>query len=209
VVLLHGWVGRGSQMGLLARAVAARGFRAVAFDGPAHGRSPGRRTNLIMHSAALVDVTTGQPDLRGIVGHSFGAMSISYRWSQLPPMKRVVMISPPAEMELYSRMFIQAIGGSDEVHRRMLEIYHRRFGISWKDLTVENMAPRLEAPLLVVHDLSDHQAPFNHGQRTCQVWAGARMHATEGLGHLRILRNDGVADVIADFMSDAPSPSES
>jgi len=120
VVLIHGWNSRGSQMGWLARAIASRGFRAVVFDGPAHGRSPGRRTNLINHSAALVDVATGVPDLHGIVGHSFGALAASFRWSELPPLKRVVMVSPPAEMKLYSRMFMQAIGGSDEVHRRII-----------------------------------------------------------------------------------------
>jgi len=205
VVLIHGWNGRGSQMGWLARAIASRGFRAVVFDGPAHGRSPGRRTNLINHSAALVDVATGVPDLHGIVGHSFGALAASFRWSELPPLKRVVMVSPPAEMKLYSRMFMQAIGGSDEVHRRIIEIYHRRFGIVWDELTVETMAPNLDVPLLVVHDRSDRQAPFSHGQRTCQVWAGSRLHETEGLGHLRILRNDGVANVIADFISDDQS----
>lgn len=206
VILLHGWNGRGGQMGFLGREIATRGFRSVAFDGPAHGRSPGRRTNLINHSAALVDVATGLPDLLGIVGHSFGALSVSFRWQELPPLKRVVMVSPPAEMKIYSRMFMQAIGGSDEVHRRMLEIYHRRFGIVWDDLTVENLVPNLEVPLLVVHDRADNQAPFHHGQRTQQAWPGARMHATEGLGHLRILRNEAVADVIAGFMVDGHSP---
>ena len=206
VILLHGWNGRGSQMGFLGREIAARGFRSVAFDGPAHGRSPGRRTNLINHSAALVDVATGLPDLHGIVGHSFGALSVSFRWKELPPLKRVVMVSPPAEMKIYSRMFMQAIGGSDEVHRRMLEIYHRRFGIVWDELTVESLAPNLDVPLLVVHDRADNQAPFLHGQRTQQAWTGARLHATERLGHLSILRNEEVADVIADFLTGSHSP---
>jgi pimeloyl-ACP methyl ester carboxylesterase len=202
VVLVHGWNGRGSQMGWLAKAIASRGFRAVVFDGPAHGHSPGRRTNLINHSAALVDIAEALSEFHGIVGHSFGALAISFRWSEIPPLKRVAMVSPPAEMKLYSKVFMQAIGGNQEVHDRMLDIYRQKFGIFWDDVTVENMAPKIEAPLLVVHDRSDRQAPFSHGQRTCRVWAGSRLHETEGLGHHRILRNDAVADVIADFMID-------
>ena len=201
VILLHGWNGRGSQMGLLARTIAARGFRAVAYDGPAHGRSPGRRTNLIKHSAALVDVAAGTTDLHGIVGHSFGALAISFRWAELPALEKLVMVSPPAGMKIYSRMFIEAVGANDRVHGAMLEIYRRRFGIVWDDLTVENLAPQLEAPLLVVHDPTDSQAPFTHGERTCDAWPDARLHETERLGHMRILRNDGVAGVIADFLS--------
>lgn len=202
VVLVHGWNGRGSQLGLVAQAAAAVGFRALAIDGPAHGRSPGRRTNLIDFSAALVDICSGLPDLHGLVGHSFGALSFSYRWSELPPIQRLVMISPPADMKTYSRMFIQAVGGSEQVHDRMLAIYRRKFNITWDDLTVESLAPGLETPLLIVHDKGDRQAPFKHGQRTQQSWPAARLHETEKLGHMRILRDDGVAKLIASFLAE-------
>jgi pimeloyl-ACP methyl ester carboxylesterase len=201
VILLHGWNGRGSQMGLLAQTIAVSGFRAVAFDAPAHGRSPGRRTNLLNLSAALVDVAEGLPDLHGIVGHSFGALAISYRWAELPNLNRLVMVSPPAETKFYSRMFIEAIGANNRVHEAMTEIYERRFDITWDDLTVENLAPELDTPLLVVHDRSDRQAPFSHGERTRDTWARARLHETEQLGHMRILRDEKVAAVITDFMT--------
>lgn len=201
VVLIHGWNGRGSQMGFLAKAIADRGFRAVAFDGPAHGRSPGRRTNLINHSAALVDVCRLFPDLHGIVGHSFGALAFSFRWTELPPARRLIMFSPPADMFTYSQLFINAIGASDEVHFRMLDLYHKRFGISWDQVTVENLAPELKIPLLVIHDRNDRQAPFSHGQRTRDTWPDARLHETEGLGHMRILRNEGVAKVATEFLA--------
>ena len=158
VVLVHGWNGRGSQMGFLARTIAAKGYRAVVFDGPAHGRSPGRRTNLINHSAALLDITRSLPDLQGIIGHSFGALAISYRWAELPTLKKLIMVSPPADMKLYSRMFIRLVGGNDRVHRGMLDIYEKKYGIVWDDFSVEHLAPQLEVPLLVVHDRGDRQA---------------------------------------------------
>lgn len=202
VILLHGWNGRGSQMGLLARTIAQNGFRAVAFDAPAHGRSPGRRTNLLNHSAALVDVANNMDKLHGIVGHSFGALAISYRAAELPALQKLAMISPPAETKFYSRMFIDAIGASDGVHEAMTKIYERRYSITWEDLTVENLAPALDTPLLVVHDRTDRQAPFSHGERTRDTWARARLHETDSLGHLRILRNEEVARVIADFMTE-------
>lgn len=205
VILLHGWNGRGSQMGLLAKAIARKGFRALAFDAPAHGRSPGRRTNLLNHSAALVDVANNTDQLHGIAGHSFGALAISYRWAELPPLARLAMVSPPAETKFYSRMFIDAIGANNRVHDAMTEIYERRFAITWDDLTVENLAPALDTPLLVVHDRTDQQAPFSHGERTRDTWTHARLHETERLGHMRILRDENVAAVIADFMVSDPA----
>ena len=35
------------------------------------------------------------------------------------------MISPPAETRIYSRMFIEAIGATDQVHDAMVAIYRR------------------------------------------------------------------------------------
>ncbi|MES9847744.1 MAG: alpha/beta fold hydrolase, partial [Candidatus Thiodiazotropha sp.] len=47
VLLCHGWGGRGTQFFALIEALAAAGYRAVAFDAPAHGDSSGKRTNML------------------------------------------------------------------------------------------------------------------------------------------------------------------
>ena len=44
VLLVHGWEGRGAQLGALVDPLVAAGYRAVALDGPAHGDSPGVTT---------------------------------------------------------------------------------------------------------------------------------------------------------------------
>jgi predicted alpha/beta hydrolase family esterase len=151
-----------------------------------------------------VDVADQVLDLAGIVGHSFGALAISYRWQELPTLPKAVMISPPAEMQIYSRMFIEAVGATNEVHDRMLAIYRKKFDVVWDDITVENLAPQLTTELLVVHDRADRQAPFDHGERTARVWPNARLHPTDRLGHLRILRSDAVAADIAAFLAAGP-----
>ena len=45
-LLVHGWAGRGLQLGAFANPLVAAGFRVVAYDGPGHGSSPGRTSNL-------------------------------------------------------------------------------------------------------------------------------------------------------------------
>src|SRR5512139_2122033 len=44
IVLAHGWGGRGSQMRAFVPPLLAAGYRAVVFDGPAHGLSGGLST---------------------------------------------------------------------------------------------------------------------------------------------------------------------
>lgn len=40
IVLMHGWEGRASQLGLFALPLVAAGYRVVGLDGPGHGESP-------------------------------------------------------------------------------------------------------------------------------------------------------------------------
>jgi predicted alpha/beta-fold hydrolase len=53
VLMVHGWNGRGAQLGAFAPELVHAGFRVVTFDTPAHGRSPGRATNLPEISEAI------------------------------------------------------------------------------------------------------------------------------------------------------------
>src|ERR687889_951115 len=47
VLLVHGWEGRGAQLGAFVDPLVAAGFRVVALDNPAHGESNGSRSDLI------------------------------------------------------------------------------------------------------------------------------------------------------------------
>jgi hypothetical protein len=42
ILLVHGWGGRGGQLGAFVEPLVSRGFSVTAFDGPAHGASEGR-----------------------------------------------------------------------------------------------------------------------------------------------------------------------
>src|SRR5690349_395790 len=46
VLLVHGWAGRGTQLGEFVAPLVAAQRRVVALDAPAHGDSPGTQTNV-------------------------------------------------------------------------------------------------------------------------------------------------------------------
>src|SRR5205085_10246750 len=43
ILLVHGWEGRGAQLGALVEPLVDAGFSVLTFDGPAHGDSSGKR----------------------------------------------------------------------------------------------------------------------------------------------------------------------
>src|SRR5919107_5916537 len=75
VLLVHGWEGRGAQLGAFVDPLVAAGYRAVALDGPAHGDSPGRTTTGPEFARALITTRDVVGSLAGVIGHSFGGFT--------------------------------------------------------------------------------------------------------------------------------------
>ena len=72
VLLVHGWGSRAGRFRVLATALLESGFRVVAHDAPAHGRSTGRFASLPEFARALRAVADRAGEIHGIVGHSLG-----------------------------------------------------------------------------------------------------------------------------------------
>lgn len=67
-----------------------------------------------------------------------------------------------------------------------------REGILMPQFEPPAVGPRIGVPVLVVHDEDDRINRFADGQAYRQSIAGARLHATRGLGHLRRLKDGDV-----------------
>ncbi|KFE71996.1 hypothetical protein DB31_0257 [Hyalangium minutum] len=61
----------------------------------------------------------------------------------------------------------------------------------------------MEADLLIFHDESDREIPLAQGEALAQLWRGAGFVRTQGLGHLRLLKDPGVVQRAADFLAGA------
>jgi pimeloyl-ACP methyl ester carboxylesterase len=89
--------------------------------------------------------------------------------------------------------------------RRRIE---RHIGVTWEELDPCRAAADLRIPLLVFHDRNDREAPFAGGVALARSWLGARLVATEGLGHTRILRNESVVAQATEFLTQARAEAE-
>jgi pimeloyl-ACP methyl ester carboxylesterase len=191
VLLIHGWGGHSGQMAALVEAVTMAGARAVAIDLPGHGESTGRMSSLVHFAAAIERAAALWKPVRGLLAHSFGAAAGTYAMSRGLAVGRAAFFAPPARFDTFWARFRAGVGVSDEVWRRLLRDSESWLQVSFDGIAPIDLAPRMTVPLLVLHDAGDREMPFAEGAELAARWPGAALRRTEGLGHLRILRDPG------------------
>jgi pimeloyl-ACP methyl ester carboxylesterase len=197
VLLVHGWGGHAGQMTTLVDPAVAAGFRVVAVDLPGHGESAGRVSSLVHGASALARVAALFGPVRGLVAHSFGAAVSTYAMASGLAVERAVFFAPPSRFETFWQRFRMGVGVSDIVMERMLHRAEEWLDVRFAAISPVDLAPRMETPLLVLHDPEDREMPFGEGAELAASWPGAVLRRAERLGHLRILRDPGcVAEAV-------------
>lgn len=201
VILLHGWEGRGSQLARFAAPLARRGFRVVAFDAPGHGSSSGRQSSLPHFAWSLRGVADAEGAPHAIIGHSLGCAAATLAMRDGLAISKAVFVAPPLNPADYTRQFGAIFGLPDEVIHGLRNRVEERFLRKWDDFSLASMAPGMSAGLLVAHDRDDTETPWAGGARLVDLWPGARLLTTEGLGHRRILREPSIIEEAAGFIA--------
>jgi pimeloyl-ACP methyl ester carboxylesterase len=201
VLLVHGWQGRRGQLAKIAVNLSERGYRVIAFDGPAHGSSAKKRTTLVEFSEAVQCAARQFGPLYGIVGHSFGAAAVAIAMRKGVRAERAVLISCPFSLRHVVSNFARFVGLPSRSHEKMYPLMERLHRCPEDQLSFESIGPDLETPCLLVHDASDQYIPLADGEMVSLTIKGAQLVRTKGLGHMRILQEEGVIERVSQFIS--------
>jgi pimeloyl-ACP methyl ester carboxylesterase len=208
VLLVHGWEGRGSQLGAFVGPLVEAGLSVVAFDALGHGDSPDHRLYLTDLADCVADAAASVGPLHAIVAHSFGAVAVLLahaRGGVEAP--RNVLISPNVLVTDAVQRFARVLALDDDDRVALERRIGEHAGVSLEALDLERLTAARDAALLVIHDRSDREVPFVQGERLAAAWPNAQLHATDGLGHRRILRDrDVIADAVAFVRHGLPVP---
>jgi pimeloyl-ACP methyl ester carboxylesterase len=207
VLLVHGWGGHAGQMLPLAQAVAAAGLRPVLLELPAHGRSGGAMSNSPQFARAMgyvaARLAADGHALRAAVAHSLGANGLALAVAQGLPAERLVLLAPPASPREYTRYFAHTFGLSEATRLAMQRRFESREGILMAQLEPAAVGPRIAQPTLIVHDRDDRVNRFADAEAYRDAIRGARLVATQGWGHRRILKEAKVLEEVTRFVAAA------
>ncbi|HEY0140481.1 MAG TPA: alpha/beta fold hydrolase [Thermoanaerobaculia bacterium] len=202
VILVHGWEGRGSQLASFVAPLVERGHRVVAFDAPGHGASDGNRSSLPHFTWGLrgvIDALGVTP--HAVIAHSLGCAATTLALRDGLEVQRLVFVAPPLNPVEYTARFAEILELQQPILDRMRARIEERFLRKWSDYSLEETARELRTPLLIFHDREDQDTFYREGAALAEVWQGARLVTTEGLGHRRILRDAKVIEAATSFIA--------
>jgi pimeloyl-ACP methyl ester carboxylesterase len=206
ILLVHGWGERAATLGALVKPLAERGFRVVGVDLPAHGDSPGHRTDIPEEARALQAAADSLGGVHGVIAHSMGGAVLTTALRDGLSVDRVVYVAPAIRLENALKAFVEMVKLPTRAEIGLRRYIERRFGSSvWEDFAADRIAREMDLPALVIHDANDDQVAFADGEHFASCWPGARFVGTEGLGHIKLLGDERVIDEIARFLVKEPA----
>lgn len=202
VLMVHGWDGRGSQFHRLVTPIVAAGYRAIAFDAPAHGESAGLETNYFEYTDAvrhLLRGDTGMPVAK-VVAHSFGAAATINAIEKEGLAPDLLLIAPALQLEEFLHQSFQSHGIPFGLFREIIGRLETRYGYDFHRDNPKRLIRRLTQPCVILHDELDRLVPIEQSRAEAEANPMVYLQPTRDLGHTRILRSDSAIAAVNGYL---------
>lgn len=200
ILLVHGWSGRGTQLVKIADELIKSGYSTVSFDAPAHGKAPGKTSNLNEFIAATLQIEEEFGPFDIAIGHSLGGMTIINSIKKGLNVKKAVIIGSGDIVQNIMDDFILKLGLKPEISNRMKSIFENKIGETINSFSTYMAAKEVTVPVLVVHDENDNDVPVSAAHHIYENLKNGELLITKELGHRKILGDPKVIKKIVSFI---------
>jgi len=201
VLLVHGWNGRGMQLGRLVDPLLSAGYQVISFDAPGHGQSDGIQTHLTQISDVIKALSKQHGPFHSAIGHSFGVACLSAAISNGMAIPNLISISSPGGLSNLIGQYCQAMSIPLQTERYLRQRLEKRIGSElWHRFADSYPLDGGVKRSLIIHDKDDKWVDWHESEQLSQCWPEAELILTKGLGHQRILRDPGLVREIVSFI---------
>ncbi len=180
-----------------------KGYEIIAFDGPAHGKSDGKRITLPLYIATLKKANELFGPANRFMAHSFGGLALAHLLESLPDQSglKAVLIAPATETTTAIDSFFRFLDLKDEVRVEFDKYILKKGGVTAEHLSVRRAMNHITAPVLWVHDEEDDLTPLSDALKVKEDGhPNVEFEITRGLGHRKIYRENRIVKRIVDFL---------
>jgi len=201
VLVLHGWAGRGTQLFTISDKLLENRYMVISIDGPAHGFSEGKRTNLTEFSETIKEIQDKYGPFEAAIGHSFGGMVLLKSTADFLKINKLVVIGTANDVrniihDLATKLHLKAA-----VAEYVLKKLTKQFKTNLETVTSAASAQKIDIPTLVIHDTGDREVPVSCAHKIRQNLQKGSLLITHNLGHQRILKDNSVQNRIIEFLN--------
>lgn len=207
ILLVHGWGAEASFLAAFAGPLLRRGFRVVAFDFPAHGRSEGKYTNLAACARATHRIAGLFGPVEGVVAHSLGGLATLWIAEGGSPMPsrvnagKIALLACPNRFIDVTRKFGAGLGlcraAQQGFEMRLSRVARRPVA----GFSAASLLGRIDSDVLVLHSIDDDKVEFAGALAIAAASSRTKLIACEGLGHARLLYEPAVIRHVVSFLA--------
>lgn len=202
IMVVHGWSGRAMQFHAVIEALLAKGFSVISFDARAHGRSAGKITDLVDIAGCLNHISEAYGSPKALIGHSLGGIACMYyqrNYKQALP--QVVINSPAIPNEIFENYAYRLNGNKEKIEKWLRQYTIDKFGQDFDNASGQELSKGFpKVPFLICNDEDDREVSLKNQEVLLQNMPFAKTVTTQGLGHVRILRDEAFIAKIMDFV---------
>ena len=200
VLLAHGWAGRSTQLFAFADKLLENGYMVISFDGPAHGKSSGKTTNLSDFTETIKAINTEFGPFETAIGHSFGGLTLYNCVAEGVPLKSLVTIGAGNTISEIISDFAENLTVKPIIAIKMKKYLDIKWRQDLDNHSSANKAKKITIPVLIVHDSKDADVSVSCAHKIRQNTQNGSLLITQDLGHTKILRNQKVIQKVVEFI---------
>lgn len=201
VLLVHGWSGRGTQLFSIAKEMAKQGYQVISFDGPAHGKSEGKKSTMKEFIETIHEINQTYGPFEYIIGHSLGAMSVANALSNGIKTKKAVLISGGDVVTDVIIEFVEHLKIDSKYVGKLQRKFEKDYKLKMNDYSVSTVAKKIDIPCLIIHDTIDTDVKVEAAHNIHKNLKNSELFITSGLGHRKILGDKTVIQQIISFLA--------
>ncbi len=203
VLLLHGFESSVINFDRYVNPLIKKGYEVLAFDAPAHGRSGGKKIEVMLYKNFIAAINKQFGPIHSYLAHSFGGLAVALFLEDLPhdAHTKVVLIAPATETKRAADNFFTFLKLDDKLRPAFDKIIEEKGGHAAEWYSIARAAYNIKAGVLFLQDKEDELTPLADVSPIINArHKNFRFIISEGLGHRKIYRDQQSVKAVIDFL---------
>lgn len=204
VFLSHGWADSSTRFTQVIDHLNESGFDVWTLDHIGHGRSEKSTANIftfidgVESSLDFIKEHSNEPN--ALLGHSMGSLAVLNLPEEVLKNKKIILISAPTKFfeNIFKR--VDALGIPKILLLKSFNFLSKKYKKKWEELSPDQQVDKLNKNFLFIHDEDDITCSYKNIKGLVKGHPHEFM-STQGLGHLKILKDPAVLENIVHFIN--------